>query len=253
MDTPSQRLRATGGRDGENTVNLAVVTDETSQKGDGPTGGSDAGGTDLAAEEMNRELITTAAGPGIDDPIVRRLVERLSGDQELIDSLMAVWLSDDERLAALHDTGLMEGANREALDRIAKLTAEALGARYAAISLVDRDTQLLAGCSIDDESFVRSRPIQFSVCKFAVVAGRPLIVEDTAVHPLLSTHPTVTAGEVMAYAGVLLNDDDGNTIGTLCIWDDHPRVWTGPQIQLLEDFAEIARKRIFSAVGSSSR
>lgn len=229
------------------------MTDETSRNGDGPTGGSDSAGSGPAAEELNRELITTATGPGIDDPIVRRLVERLSGNQELLDSLMAVWLSEDDRLAALHGTGLMNGANREALDRIAKLTAEALGARYAAISLVDRDTQLLAGCSIDDESFDRSRPIQFSVCKFAVVAGRPLIVEDTAVHPLLSTHPTVTAGEVMAYAGVLLTDDDGNTIGTLCIWDDQPRAWSGTQIQLLEDFAEIARRKIFSSSPTSTR
>jgi GAF domain-containing protein len=202
---------------------------------------------------MNRELITTAAGPGIDDPIVRRLVGQLAGNQDLIDSLMAIWLSDANRLAALHDTGLMGGANREELDRIAALTVEALGARYAAISLVDRDTQLLAGCSIDDESFVRSRPIQFSVCKFAVVAGRPLIVEDMSTHPLLSTHPTVTAGEVMAYAGVLLTDDDGNILGTLCIWDDRPRTWSGPQIQLLEDFAEIARRKIFSSTTTSAR
>jgi GAF domain-containing protein len=208
---------------------------------------------DPAAGDLNRELITTAAGPGIDDPVVRRLAEQLAGNQELIDSLMAVWLSDEVRLAALHGTGLMGGANREQLDRIASLTAEALGARYAAISLVDQDTQLLAGCSIDDDDFVRSRPIQFSVCKFAVVAGRPLIVEDMAAHPLLSTHPTVTAGDVLAYAGVLLTDDDGNIIGTLCIWDDHPRPWSGPQVQLLEDFAEIARRKIFSSSQPATR
>ncbi|OBB57754.1 hypothetical protein A5757_18070 [Mycobacterium sp. 852013-51886_SCH5428379] len=220
-----------------------------SQPGDGP--GGDGGGVDETAEstvaQINRALIETAAGPGIDDPTVRRLASQLSENQELLDSLMDLWLSDATRLEALHGTGLMTGEQGQALDRVAKLTAEALGTRYAAISLVDKDTQLLAGCSVTDADFVRSRPIQLSVCKFAVVAGRPLIVEDTTAHPLLAKHPVVTSGEVLAYAGVLLTDDDGNIVGTLCIWDDHPRPWTGPQIQLLEDFAALARAKVFGA------
>jgi GAF domain-containing protein len=70
------------------------------------------------------------------------------------------------------------------------------------------------------------------------------------IHPLLSQHPVVTSGEVLAYAGVLVTDDDGHVLGTLCIWDDHPRRWTGPQVQLLEDFAAVARKKILELANS---
>ncbi|MBO0679324.1 GAF domain-containing protein [Mycolicibacterium sp. S2-37] len=226
------------------------MSDSTSQSGGGPGGGADDEVADSTVAQINRALIETATGPGIDDPTVRRLAAQLSENKELLDSLMDLWLGDATRLGALHRTGLMAGEQKDALDRIATLTAEALGAPYAAISLVDKDTQLLAGCSIVGEDFTRSRPIEFSVCKFAVVANRPLIVEDMTAHPLLAKHPVVTSGEVLAYAGVLLTDDDGNTIGTLCIWDDHPRRWTGPQIQLLEDFAAIARKKVFEATSS---
>ncbi|WP_422745064.1 GAF domain-containing protein [Mycobacterium sp. WMMD1722] len=229
------------------------MTDSTSPDGDAPSGGADEEVTDPKVAQINRALIETVTGPGIDDPTVRRLAAQLADNDKLLDSLMDLWLGDAARIDALHRTGLMTGAQKDQLDRIASLTTEALGARYAAVSLVDRDTQLLAGCSIVGDDFTRSRPIEFSVCKFAVVAGRPLIVEDMTAHPLLAKHPTVVAGEVLAYAGVLLTDDDGNTIGTLCVWDDRPRRWTGPQVQLLEDFAAIARKKIFETANGEGR
>lgn len=229
------------------------MTDSTSPNGGAPGGGDESDVADSTVAQINRALIETATGPGIDDPTVRRLAAQLSDNKELLDSLMDLWLGDAARVDALHRTGLMSGERKDALDRIAALTAEALGTRYAAISLVDRDTQLLAGCSIVGDDFTRSRPIEFSVCKFAVVAGRPLIVEDMTAHPLLAKHPTVTSGEVLAYAGVLLTDDDDNVIGTLCIWDEHPRRWTGPQVQLLEDFAAIARKKIFETANAEDR
>lgn len=192
-----------------------------------------------------RRLIATAVG--VDSPAVRALVERLLGDDGALETILHDALSDPDRLDAVRGTGLLDSAPRSAIDRIAQLTAEAHGTPYAAVSLVDHDRQVLVGFNIRDESVERSRPLEMSVCKFAVVSGEPLIVGDAALHPLLADHPMVRSGEVRAYAGILLVDGHGHAIGTLCSWDHDRRHWTSGQIQILSDLAAVASACVFSA------
>jgi GAF domain-containing protein len=192
-----------------------------------------------------RRLIATAVG--VDSPAVRALVERLLGDEGALDSILHSALSNPDRLDAVRGTGLLDSAPRSDIDRIAQLTAEALGTPYAAVSLVDDDRQVLVGFNIPDESVERSRPLEMSICKFAVVSGEPLIVSDAALHPLLAGHPMVRSGEVRAYAGIPLVDGRGHAIGTLCSWDHDRRYWTSGQIQILGDLAAVASTCVFAA------
>ena len=179
------------------------------------------------------------------NPAVRAVLGQLTDEYDTIALLLKNALADPNRLAALHDTGLLDGTPKVALDRFATLAAEALCVPSAAVSLVDRDRQVLIGCN-DDTIADRTRPIELSICQYAVVSGDPLIVDDTTRHPLLADHPMVLNGAIRAYAGFPLCDRRGNAVGTLCAWDPHPRYWTNGQLQILEDLATAACAKVFT-------
>ncbi|WP_199253511.1 GAF domain-containing protein [Mycolicibacterium mengxianglii] len=194
-------------------------------------------------------LIAAVADPADENhaPVARRFAEQLSKHRGAVEKVIEASLRNPDRLAALHETGLMSGGATCRLDRIAELTAEALGTGYAAITLVDSDSQFLAGCSVAAAAAdVRRRPIEVSVSRFVVASGHPLFVADATVHPLLGNNPAVRSGEVLAFAGVLLLSDTLQAVGTLCAWDTHPHRWSSGQRQLLEDFAELTRANIFA-------
>lgn len=158
-------------------------------------------------------------------------------------------INDPERLRALYATGLLDSAPEAVYDRITRAACDALDAPHAAVSLIDVDRQFfkstfgMGGNSPDE----RQTPLEQSVCQYTVANGKPLILEDARTHPIFRNHPAVLAGTVVAYLGIPLIDDKGNAVGTLCVFDDKPRLWATGHVQTLNDFAEIATERIFGA------
>ncbi|MET0704162.1 MAG: GAF domain-containing protein [Mycobacterium sp.] len=199
--------------------------------------------------EIKEGLIATVVGVGVDDFATNLLVERMSADPDALESVIRVSLSHATRLDALNRTGLMGAETHTMLDNVASLTAEALGAPFAAVSLLDDERQFFAGSSVALAAEERSRPVGLSICKYTVVSGIPFIVDDATVHPLLAGHPAVTSGEVGAYAGVPLFSEDDQAVGTLYIWDTRPRRWTSGQIIVLQDMADLAGAKVFRRLG----
>lgn len=83
------------------------------------------------------------------------------------------------------------------------------------------------------------------MCQYALAKGTPLVIEDARVHPIFKNHPAVVDGSVVAYLGIPLVDEEKNAIGTLCVFDDTPRLWTTGHVQILGDFASLAAERAF--------
>ena len=65
------------------------------------------------------------------------------------------------------------------------------------------------------------------------------------INDVLKDHPSVQGNLLVSYLGVPLVDDDGHSVGTLCVWDRQPRQWTTGHIQILQDLAWIIRERVF--------
>ena len=194
--------------------------------------------------QTGRHVIARLAGPD-NDQTVRAVVDLLSGEQSAVDAIVEDAVSDPERLEALQRLGNHDDNRSATLDRVAALTAEALGTQMAAVSIVYPDRQVLAGCNASDEEMPRVRPIEMSICKFTVASREPLVVDDTRAHPLLADHPAVREG-VLAYAGIPLIDNNGHVAGTLCTWDTRPRHWSSGQVQILNDLAAVARQRLLA-------
>ncbi len=153
-------------------------------------------------------------------------------------------ITDPGRLQAVHDTGLSDQGSPD-LDAVARLAATALGVPYAAITLVDRDSQLMAGRHPGAPAGDRRLPLEASLCKFAVATGKPFIVDDTRRDPLVAGTPLVRSGDVLAYAGIPLADHRHRIVGAMAAWDRHARQWSAGQVQILTDFSAVVAAKIF--------
>ena len=185
-----------------------------------------------------------------DGPSVELLLTHLSETGVFADTVMpsvSASITDPKRLAALYATGLLDSPREEVYDRITRAAADALDAPHAAVSLIDVDRQFFKSTvgMGGDSPEERQVPLDRSVCQYAVANGAPLILEDARVDPVFKNHPVVRDGSVVAYLGIPLIDDDGNAIGTLCVFDDKPRLWGTGHVQVLSDLAALAAERIF--------
>jgi hypothetical protein len=146
---------------------------------------------------------------------------------------------DEDRLAALHDSGMLAVRDDPAFDRLTRLASRVLDAPIAMVSFVDRDRQVFASCIGMEGDAARDRqtPLSHSFCQHAVEAREPLVVPDARLHPVLKTNPAIEDLGIIAYAGVPLIDPDGYALGTLCVADGQPRAWTDEDVSMLSDLA----------------
>jgi hypothetical protein len=142
---------------------------------------------------------------------------------------------DPERLQALRATGLLDSPAEEPFDRITKLAARVLNAPVALISLVDADRQFFKSSVGLREPWhsARQTPLSHSFCRHTLDTAEPLVIEDSRLHPLVRDNLAVRDLDAVAYAGIPLIHN-GHVLGTLCVLDHHPRVWTRDQIETLE-------------------
>ncbi|MGY1744746.1 SpoIIE family protein phosphatase [Blastococcus sp. SYSU D00695] len=131
-------------------------------------------------------------------------------------------------------------AGNPALDRISALAAQLLGARSAQVNLLD-EVLLVAGAAGDAEATVGTEmPVEESFCSLAVAQRAPLVIGDAATDERVRELHWVTGGRIGAYLGAPLAGPDGQTVGTLCVFDPLPRDWTDADAGLLAQLAASA-------------
>ena len=146
---------------------------------------------------------------------------------------------DQARVASVRATGVL-GAHRPALDRIANVASRVCNAPSAFVTLVDEDRQVFAGCvGLTQEPWASDRqtPLSHSFCQHAVASREPLIVNDAREHPVLKSNLAVRDLDVVAYLGIPLIGPDGHALGSLCVVDSKPRLWTSDQVDVMKDLA----------------
>jgi GAF domain-containing protein len=188
----------------------------------------------------------------VDGPSTEELVTRLAESRVFAESAMpstSASITDPDRLRALYATGLLDSAPEEAYDRITRAAADALDTPFASLTLLDIDRQFFkstVGMSISSPE-ERQTPLDRSVCQYTVANGSALILEDARLDPVFKNHPAVLDGTVVAYLGTPLTDHDGNAVGTLCVFDDKPRLWGTGHVQILTNLAHLAAERMFGS------
>jgi PAS domain S-box-containing protein len=138
------------------------------------------------------------------------------------------------RLAALHNTGLLETPEEERFDAVTRLAAQILAVPTVVISLVDSDRQYVKSTTRPSgTASVGWHQLDASFCQDVVSTGIPLVVRDARTEPEFSERVT----QVRAYAGVPLTTDNGHVLGALYALDEEPRDWTDQDVSILTALA----------------
>jgi GAF domain-containing protein len=152
---------------------------------------------------------------------------------------LAKALAESGRLGALRDSTLLDPSPDESFDRLARLAARIVGAPVALVTGVDRDRQFFKSSLGLPEPWATSHetPLTHSFCQHAVAARETVIVTDAREDERFIDNLAIRDLGVIAYLGVPLITAGGQAIGTLCVIDHEPRIWTRDEISLITDIA----------------
>ena len=153
-------------------------------------------------------------------------------------------INDADRVTALHATGVLDGHAQKDLDAIAKRAADVFKTKFAMISLIDVDREIVAGKSgtlprslIDASGEMLTMARDRSICAHVVASGEALIVPDIERDPRFADNPALEIRGARFYAGAPLRTEEGHVLGTLCVIDPEPRIMKESEIELLETIA----------------
>ncbi|MFI5893124.1 ATP-binding protein [Actinoplanes sp. NPDC051513] len=146
-------------------------------------------------------------------------------------------VDEPERLAALHDAGVLDTAPEEDFDDIALLASEICGTPVGLVSLVDTDRQWFkAKVGLDVSEAHRD----VSLCAHAINGHELLEIPDTSLDPRSADNPYMAEGGIRFYAGAPVVLDGTYSVGTVCVVDSKPRVLTEAQRRALRSLARHA-------------
>ncbi|TVP47402.1 MAG: response regulator [Halomonas sp.] len=143
--------------------------------------------------------------------------------------------NEPQRLAALHDLQLLDTTEDIAFERMTQLACDLFDVPIALVSLVDKERQWFKshhGLDVCETSR------EASFCAHAVFLDAPLVVENTLEDERFADNPLVgDMPHIRFYAGYPLRPFDGITIGTLCLIDREPRMFSDRDLKLLGGLA----------------
>lgn len=129
--------------------------------------------------------------------------------------------TEQSRLRALRDHGILNTGPEAAFDEITRLAAEICDAPIAMVSFVE-DTRQWFKSEVGFGAC--ETPIEESICAHAILNGDIFVIADAARDARFANHPLV-AGErhIRFYAGAVLKDCNGFSLGTVCVLDTEAR------------------------------
>ena len=168
----------------------------------------------------------------------------------------AVPSKEAERVAALHDLGLLDTPDEPAFDSLVQLAAHVCNTPIALVSLVDEHRQWFkARIGFD----VRETAREVAFCTYTILENRMLEVCDAHLDPRFADNPLVTGtSRFRFYAGVPIHTRDGIALGTVCVIDLVPRRLDADQRWMLQIIAEqvtaqIELRRSFADIADALR
>ena len=149
---------------------------------------------------------------------------------------------EQERLATLFASGILDTPGEDRFDRITRIAARLFDVPIALISIVDARRQWFKSCV---GLTVSETPRKISFCGHAINGDACLVVEDATQDERFADNPLVT-GEpnIRFYAGYPIRVNGGAKLGTLCIIDRVPRRFDDTDIALLTDLGRIVESEL---------
>ena len=158
--------------------------------------------------------------------------------------------NETERLQALRALDVLDTPSEDRFDRITRIAQRHFQVPIALVSIVDAERQWFKSKQGLD-ACETARGISF--CGHAILAEDIFYIPNAVEDPRFADNPLVTGGPAIRfYAGAPLHAPNGQRIGTLCIIDDRPRLFSRAELSVLRDLAdaveaELERTRLLAA------
>ena len=156
---------------------------------------------------------------------------------------------ENERLAALRESGLLDIDRSPAFDRLTRLAKRFFQVPLAMVNLIDEHSLIVKSADGKAPDVV---PRHISFCGHTILGEKPLVVGDMLQDPRFADNPLV-AGEpnVRFYAGFPLRLRNGASVGSLCLIDYAPREFNAADLAVLSDLSALAEDE-FAAVSAAT-
>jgi GAF domain-containing protein len=146
--------------------------------------------------------------------------------------------AETARLDAVRRYDILDTPPDGAFDRVTALAAKIFDVPIALVTIVDHDRiWFKSRHGLDEVGQIDRDP---GLCASAVLQDEPYIVEEARTDPRTLANPLV-AGKfgLQFYAAAPLRTGDGHRLGTLCIIDREPRLFSPRQADVLQRLSEI--------------
>lgn len=144
-------------------------------------------------------------------------------------------IKDPQRLEALRKLNLLDSPEEEAFNRLTRLASKIINAPVSLVSLVDADRQFFKSAfGLPD---LHETPLSHSFCQHVVATSEPLVIEDARNHPLVYDNLAIRDLNVIGYLGMPLVSSEGMALGSFCVIDSQPRIWTEREIEIVRELA----------------
>jgi phosphoserine phosphatase RsbU/P len=127
----------------------------------------------------------------------------------------------------------MDTPEEERFDRITRMARELFNVPLAAVRLVDEDRIFTKSPQVPGRTVMKRRD---SICGTTIEQAGILVVPDASKDPRFAHLPPVAgASHIRFYAGRPLSVDEGQRVGSLCLFDTEPRGFDDTELGLLEE------------------
>ncbi|MES2266868.1 MAG: GAF domain-containing sensor histidine kinase [Bacteroidota bacterium] len=145
--------------------------------------------------------------------------------------------NETERLASLASYNILDTSPEDDFEELTLLASEICQTPIALISLIDDKRQWFKSKYGLD---VNETPKEYAFCAHTIVDKKDvMVVNDARKDERFATNPLVIGDEkVIFYAGVPLLNEDGYTLGSLCVIDHEPKELDDRQLKALRVLAK---------------
>ncbi|NEM06358.1 SpoIIE family protein phosphatase [Geodermatophilus normandii] len=142
-------------------------------------------------------------------------------------------LGAEERVAAARRVEADEQLVRT-LNGLVRAACRLLTVPSGQVSLLSDVQYVAGGIGAAAPSVGTTGPLDDSLCSLTAADRRTLALTDARTDVRVATLGPVRNGMVRGYLGVPLMDQQGQVIGSLCVFDDEPRRWSGDDEAMLQ-------------------
>ncbi|WP_430790133.1 GAF domain-containing protein [Actinoplanes sp. G11-F43] len=145
-----------------------------------------------------------------------------------------------ERIKEIAGYDLYSADLRTSLDAIAERSAKLLETPVSLVSILLDTSQFIIGSYGVSGwvAYAHGVPAEWAMCTHTVLAGKPYCVVDAREDPKHADNPMVGMTGLRSYLGVPLKGFGGHTIGSHCVVDAKPRIFTDVDRAVLAEAAD---------------